>query len=187
MLCLTTSVYIFMLHQRQHFQSNMEAAQHKLCELKPAIPYNRISFEKLEKKCKRKEKLYSEDLVQHRITIIIIISCRMKTEIQTQSVFSTHVRGRFLSAQAESCSLLQIINSALLTLGQSRSSHRIYSHRAAAVIKQGLKVLDTGTGWKSSLGGKKTVSKSLMQLKKFSFRYHKNPKICYEIRRLILE
>lgn len=82
MLCLTTSVYIFMLHQRQHFQSNMEAAQHKLCELKPAIPYNRISFEKLEKKCKRKEKLYSEDLVQHHITIII--SCRMKTEIQTQ-------------------------------------------------------------------------------------------------------
>lgn len=65
-------------------------------------------------------------------------------------------------------------------LDQSRSSHGTYSYRAAAIIKQGLKVMDVGTGWKEM-----SVPKSFMQVKKLGFQCHKNQRLAIRLQDLI--
>lgn len=100
---------------------------------------------------KEKEALQGRDLVRQSIITSHLMSPNSKCVFQSYerkgSQQTKQHRGKLGTFENN-----QKVPSWLYgVLDQHRSSHETYSHRAAAIIKQNLEVMDMKTGWKSFL------------------------------------
>lgn len=126
--------------------------QHRLGTLNTATaPTTAQALKSTNIHLKEKEALPGRDLVRQSIITSHLMSPNSKCVFQSYkrkgSQQTKQHRGKLGTLENN-----QKVPSWLYgVLDQHRSSHETYSHRAAAIIKQNLEVMDMETGWKSFL------------------------------------